>query len=78
MAKVKFVRDDAGVGDLLCSEEAAELVGSYARDLLARVGAGYSIEQSIVKDRQSALVHTTTYETYKDCLENNTLQKNLY
>lgn len=77
MSKVKFKRNDKGVGELLKSPEAQALVMDIANKVQQRAGDGYEASVIVGKYRARASVFTATYEAQRDNLENNTLLKAL-
>lgn len=72
----KFVLDKKGVGELLKSAEALELVTGYANEIASRCGEGYVVTQyPNGKTRVNASVITDTEEAMQDNYDNNTLLK---
>lgn len=72
----KFKLNRKGVGEILKSPEALELVTGYANAIQQRCGEGYIVTQyPSGKTRVNASVYTDTSEAMQDNFENNTLLK---
>ena len=76
MANFKFELNRAGVGELLKSTEAQNMVNEIASGVIGRLPEGYDV-QSGISDRAYAFVHADTVKNRLDCLKNNTLLKAL-
>jgi hypothetical protein len=71
MAKVKFKRNYAGVGELLHSKEMEGALMSYASTAAGRAGEGYKAKQMGTR----VIVVADTDEAEQDNYDNNTLLK---
>jgi hypothetical protein len=69
----KFKLNRKGVRELLQSQEAMNVVTSYAYSIKDRAGDGYEVTYMVGKTRVNASVAAMTEEARKDNLENNTL-----
>ena len=75
-ARVKLIR--SGVRELLCSQEAADLVSRLGRDHARRAGPGYAAAAPHkTGQRQAVNVYAETDEARRDNLEHNTLLKTM-
>lgn len=77
MSKVKFKLDRKGVGELLKSQEAANVVESYASGVQSRAGDGFEVTTMVGKTRVNASVHAVTFEARKKNYDQNILLKAL-
>lgn len=73
MANVKVKLNSAGVKELLKSAEIAGTCQELARQVQARAGEGYVMEQRNYPERTGFVVKADTREAYKDNYDNNTL-----
>ena len=75
MSKVNFKLNRAGVRALLRSQEAMNVVTSYAYSMKSRCGPGYEVTYMVGKSRVNASVAAMTPEARQDNYQNNTLLK---
>lgn len=69
----KFVLDTKGVGEFAKSQGVLDAVVSLAETLSP--GDGYSVHGEIAKTRAAAWISTSSEDSYRDNLKNNTLIK---
>lgn len=76
MSKVKFKLNLRGLNDLMKSGEMQSVLDSAAGKIAAAAGDGYEVESAHpLSFTAIASVHAATYDSYYDCLENDTLLK---
>ena len=76
MAKVKFVLNLPGLNELMKSGEMQAVLNSAAAQIAGAAGEGYETESAHpLSFAAIASVRAATYDSYYDCLENNTLLK---
>lgn len=75
MSKVNFKLNRSGVRALLRSQEAMNIVTSYAYSIRSKAGEGYEVTYMVGKNRVNASVAAMTPEARRDNYENNTLLK---
>ena len=73
MSKIKFERNEAGVGQILKSPEVTDVLIQYANQVKNRAGEGYSVRTGPYRVR----VSVETQEAEQDNYENNTLLKSI-
>lgn len=77
MAKVKFVLDRTGVGDLLKSAEMEKCIEDHVRRVKANCGSEYESSVQVGRNRIQGRVETATEHAFYSNLHNNTLLKGL-
>ncbi|MDO5415243.1 MAG: hypothetical protein Q4F78_07235 [Bacillota bacterium] len=76
MGSFRFKLNRAGVGELLKSQEAANVCTEFANAIRDRCGEGYEVSTQVGgKTRSNASVMAVTVEARRENLENNTLEK---
>lgn len=75
MSKGNFKLNRSGVRALLRSQEAMNVVTSYAYAISSRCGEGYEVTYRTGKTRVNASVKAMTDKARQDNYENNTLLK---
>lgn len=78
MSKVIFKLDKKGVGELLKSQETADMCKEFAEEIRERCGDGYEVDiHPGGKTRSNASVRASTEKAIQDNFDNNTLEKAL-
>lgn len=76
MAKVKFVLNLPGLNELMKSGEMQAILNGAAARIAGAAGDGYEAESAHpISFVAIASVRASTYDSYYDCLENDTLLK---
>lgn len=77
MSRVKVVLNEAGVREMLRSQEMLDICKGYADAALGRLGAGYSVSTHVGRNRVNAEVKADWNQTRADNLKNDTILKSL-
>lgn len=77
MVKVTVKFNNAGIQELLKSEEMQAIINEKANEVQARAGDGYETVERVGKKRAFARVRVASAKAYYDNLKNNTLLKAL-
>ena len=72
-SNLQFVRSDAGVRELMQSQEMQDVLVDFASQVAERAGAGYDVYIGI--NRANVSVMPATEEAMADNLDHNTLEK---
>jgi len=75
MAKMKFVLNSNGVGQLLKSAEMQKVLTGHATAIRNRCGDGYEQDIHVGKSRANAMVNATSHKARRENAKNNTLLK---
>lgn len=76
MSRTKFKLDMRGLNALMKSGEMQGVLDSAAQQIAQAAGDGYEVESAHnLSFAAIASVRASTYDSYYDCLENNTLLK---
>ena len=73
MSNFQFVRSDAGVRELMQSQEMQDVLVDFAQQVAEKAGDGYDVYIGI--NRANVSVRTATEEAMADNLDHNTLEK---
>lgn len=77
MSNFKFEPNEAGIKELLKSEEVESICMEYAGQVQSRAGEDYSAEARHYPERTGAAVYPNNAKGYYDNLNNNTLLRAL-
>ena len=77
MSKIKVVLNEAGVRQMLKSEEIAALLEEKAQDAVSRLGGEYNITTHKGPNRVNVSISPSSYKARKETLENNAIIKAL-
>lgn len=77
MANVKIELNEAGVRELLRSDEMRMKCEKHANEAIGRLGPGYTVTSHTGRNRVNASVLAESYEAKRDNLENNSILKAL-
>lgn len=78
MAKVRFERNDKGIGELLKSQEVLDLCTEYANNAVARLGDGYEVNTMVGNVRANAEVRAVSFAAKRENLKSNTILKAVF
>ena len=73
MSNLQVVRSDAGVRELMQSQEMQDVLVDFAQQVAEKAGDGYDVYIGI--NRANVSVRTATEEAMADNLDHNTLEK---
>ena len=74
-SNLQFVRSDAGVRELMQSQEMQDVLVDFAQQVAEKAGDGYDVYIGI--NRANVSVRTATEEAMADNLDHNTLEKSI-
>lgn len=75
---IRFELNEAGVRELMQSDEMMAVCKKYADNAQSRLGKGYSVNTMVGRNRVNAEVLAETYQAKKENSENNSILKAVF